>query len=123
MAAIVSREIQLKNRPVGLPREENFELVEVTLPPLQEGEVLVRNAFMSVDPYRRGHAVRKRLTIHLDRLSTFHQEMKTWMQAGQIRWEETVVDGLENAPKAFIGLFTGDNTGKMLVRLHDEARS
>ncbi|PON16067.1 hypothetical protein C2W62_20475 [Candidatus Entotheonella serta] len=54
MATVVSHEIQLKSRPVGLPREENFELVEVTLPPLQEGEVLVRNAFMSVDPYMRG---------------------------------------------------------------------
>jgi NADPH-dependent curcumin reductase CurA len=128
MAAIVSREIQLKSRPVGLPREENFELVEVTLPPLQEGEVVVCNAFMSVDPYRRDPAVRKRLTMqgfivsdHLDRLSALHQDMKTWIQANQIRWEETVVDGLENAPKAFIGLFTSDNMGKMLVRLHDEA--
>lgn len=33
MATVVSHEIQLKSRPVGLPREENFELVEVTLPP------------------------------------------------------------------------------------------
>jgi NADPH-dependent curcumin reductase CurA len=340
MATILSREIQLKSRPVGLPREENFELVEVTLPPLQEGEVLVRNAFMSVDPYMRGrmydrasyvppfqigapldggcvgqvvesagkaayqvgdyvsgrqgwreyyisdgsgltkidptwvplqaylgtvgmpgmtayvglldigepkagdtvfvsaaagavgsivcqiakikgcrvvgsagsgaklqwlrqvagvdaafnykdvaslvdelgrhcpggidvyfdnvggdhleaalehmnafgrialcgmisqyneakpgpsnlsHAVRKRLTMqgfivsdHTDRLSAFHQDMETWIKAGQIRWEETVVDGLENAPKAFIGLFSGDNMGKMLVRLHDTVSS
>jgi NADPH-dependent curcumin reductase CurA len=43
------------------------------------------------------------------------------MKAGQIRWEEMVVEGLDNAPKAFIGLFTGDNMGKMLVRLHDAA--
>jgi NADPH-dependent curcumin reductase CurA len=47
--------------------------------------------------------------------------MKTWIQADQSRWEETVEDGLEKAPKAFIGLFTGDHMGKMLVRLPDEA--
>ena len=45
--------------------------------------------------------------------------MTAWIQAGRLKWEETVVDGLENTPKAFIGLFTGDNTGKMLVRLTD----
>ncbi len=54
MAAIVSREIRLKSRPVGLPAEDNFERVEVTLPELQEGEVLVQNHYMSVDPYMRG---------------------------------------------------------------------
>lgn len=335
MATMVSREIQLKSRPIGLPREQDFELAEATLPPLQEGEILVRNAFMSVDPYMRGRmydrasyvppfqigepldggcvgqvvetsgqvayqvgdyvtgrqgwreyyisdgsgltkvdptlvplqaylgtvgmpgmtayvglldigkpeagntvfvsaaagavgsivcqiakikgcrvvgsagseaklqwlrevagvdaafnykdvpsllnelgrhcpngidvyfenvggdhleaalehmnpfgrialcgmisqyneaqpgpsnlgqAVRKRLTMqgfivsdHTDRLTAFHQDMQTWIQAGQIRWEETIVEGIENAPKAFIGLFTGDNMGKMLVRLH-----
>lgn len=76
-------------------------------------------------PANLSHAVRKRLTMqgfivsdHADRLPPFHQDMHTWIQAGQIRWEETIVDGIENAPKAFIGLFTGDNMGKMLVRLH-----
>ncbi len=338
MATVVSREIQLKSRPVGLPVEANFELAEVTIPPLQDGEILVRNTFMSVDPYMRGrmydrasyvppfqigapldggcvgrvietagdtayqagdyvsgrqgwreyyvsdgsgltkvdpalvplqaylgtvgmpgmtayvglldigkpkagetvfvsaaagavgsivcqiaklkgcrvvgsagsaakvewlrdvagvdaafnykevsslvdelgrhcpdgidvyfenvggdhleaalehmnafgrialcgmisqynnpepgpsnlsHAVRKRLTMqgfivsdHADRLSQFHQDMHTWIGAGQIRWEETIIDGIENAPKAFIGLFTGDNMGKMLVRLDQAA--
>ena len=36
---------------------------------------------------------------------------------GHIRWTETVVDGLEHAPDAFMGLFSGANIGKMLVRL------
>jgi NADPH-dependent curcumin reductase CurA len=38
---------------------------------------------------------------------------------GRIKSRDTVVEGLENAPKAFIGLFSGDNTGKMLVKLAD----
>jgi NADPH-dependent curcumin reductase CurA len=37
--------------------------------------------------------------------------------AGDIKLKETVVDGFENLPAAFIGLFSGDNTGKMVVRL------
>lgn len=48
-----SREIHLKSRPVGVPTEENFEVVSVPLPQAKEGEVLVRNLYMSVDPYMR----------------------------------------------------------------------
>ena len=78
-------------------------------------------------PSNLSHAVRKRLTMqgfivsdHADRLPTFHQDMAAWIQAGRIRWEETIVDGIKQAPAAFIGLFTGDNMGKMLVRLYDD---
>lgn len=49
-----SREIRLKSRPVGVPAHENFELVETTLGALAEGDVMVRNHWMSVDPYMRG---------------------------------------------------------------------
>jgi NADPH-dependent curcumin reductase CurA len=55
-----SREIRLKNRPEGLPRETDFELAEVELPEIGEGEVLVQNMYMSVDPYMRGRMVDKR---------------------------------------------------------------
>ena len=40
-----------------------------------------------------------------------------WIRAGKMKWEETIVDGIANAPQAFLGLFTGANAGKMLVRL------
>ncbi|MBB6034412.1 NADP-dependent oxidoreductase [Phytomonospora endophytica] len=40
-----------------------------------------------------------------------------WLADGSLRTEETVVDGLENAPEAFLGVLRGANTGKMLVRL------
>ena len=45
---------RLVRRPVGEPTAEDVELVEVSLPPLDEGELLVRNTFLSVDPYMRG---------------------------------------------------------------------
>lgn len=49
-----SREIQLASRPVGEPTAENFRLAEVEVPDPGPGEVLVRNTYMSVDPYMRG---------------------------------------------------------------------
>jgi NADPH-dependent curcumin reductase CurA len=54
MAEIISKEIRLKNRPVGLPGKSDFELAEVTVPELGNGEILVQNIYMSVDPYMRG---------------------------------------------------------------------
>lgn len=49
-----SREIHLASRPSGRPVPENFRLAEVPLPELGEGQVLVRNQYISVDPYMRG---------------------------------------------------------------------
>ncbi len=54
MAETLSREIHLKSRPVGMPTENDFELAGVLLPEIKEGQILVRNAYMSVDPYMRG---------------------------------------------------------------------
>ncbi|MDR7161239.1 NADP-dependent oxidoreductase [Arthrobacter sp. BE255] len=49
-----TREIRLSSRPTGRPVPENFRLAESPLPELQEGQILVRNLFISVDPYMRG---------------------------------------------------------------------
>lgn len=49
-----SREIRLASRPTGVPTTSNFSFAETTLEPLQDQQVLVRNLFMSVDPYMRG---------------------------------------------------------------------
>jgi NADPH-dependent curcumin reductase CurA len=49
-----SREIRLAARPRGVPVADDFELAEVELPDPVDGEILVRNAFVSVDPYMRG---------------------------------------------------------------------
>ena len=54
---------------------------------------------------------------HYDMLSEFHTNMSKWISEGKIKWEETVFEGLENAPKAFIGLFKGEKMGKMLVKI------
>lgn len=50
----ISHQIQLLRRPTGLPTPDDFALREVPLPALQEGELLVTNQWLSVDPYMRG---------------------------------------------------------------------
>ena len=47
----------------------------------------------------------------------FAGQMSAWLADGTVRYDETIVDGLENAPQAFIDLLDGANTGKMLVRI------
>jgi NADPH-dependent curcumin reductase CurA len=54
---------------------------------------------------------------HFALIPAFRNEMAGWIKAGTITVQETVVEGLENAPSAFLGLFKGDNLGKMLVRI------
>ena len=50
-------------------------------------------------------------------------QMAQWMREGKIKTEETVVDGFENMPEAFKGLFTGANKGKMVVKAQMEINS
>lgn len=47
----------------------------------------------------------------------FAKEMSSWVQNGQIKYREEIVDGLENAPAAFAGLLRGDNFGKLVIRV------
>ena len=50
----MNRQFVLVSRPVGLPKESDFKLVEAPIPELKDGDVLVRAAYLSVDPYMRG---------------------------------------------------------------------
>jgi NADPH-dependent curcumin reductase CurA len=54
MSKTTSREIRLISRPKGIPTAANFTLARIELAPPQDGQVLVRNRYMSVDPYMRG---------------------------------------------------------------------
>ncbi len=51
--------------------------------------------------------------------SAFLADMTGWLKAGQIKYQETVLDGFERAPEGLIGLFEGANNGKMLIRIAD----
>jgi NADPH-dependent curcumin reductase CurA len=54
---------------------------------------------------------------YFPRMADFYRDMGGWLASGTVKSHETVVDGLEQAPDAFLGLFRGENVGKMLVRL------
>jgi NADPH-dependent curcumin reductase CurA len=57
------------------------------------------------------------VTDHANLLPAFHAEVGPAVRDGRITFRETVVDGLESAPQAFIGLLRGANTGKMVVKV------
>ncbi len=57
------------------------------------------------------------VSSHYDMLPAFLKDMSGWIAEGKVKWRETVEEGVENAPKAFLKLFKGENLGKMLVKL------
>jgi NADPH-dependent curcumin reductase len=68
--------------------------------------------------------LRKRLTLRgfivsdfADQAKDFYRDMAIWLKEGRIKYREDIVDGLELAPEAFIGLLSGKNFGKLLVRV------
>jgi NADPH-dependent curcumin reductase CurA len=54
---------------------------------------------------------------HEGRREAFLRDVSGWLKAGKLKYREDVVRGLENAPRAFLGLFTGRNFGKLLVQV------
>lgn len=59
------------------------------------------------------------LDHYADRFEAFRRDMTEWLDNGRIKLREDRVDGLENAPAAFIGLLEGRNFGKLIVRVAD----
>ena len=130
MPRIESREIRLASRPKGFPTAGNFALARTELEPLRNGQVLVRNLFMSVDPY-----MRDRMNEGKSYVPPF--ELGKPLEGGAVGevmesrakelnpgdavtsnfgWREYFIA----SPKELhpvIGLFQGRNVGKMVVEL------
>ena len=72
-----------------------------------------RNMFMVVTKRLRlqGYII----TDHGDRFGEFARQAIEWVRDGRLQYRETIVEGIENAPSAFLGLLRGANIGKMLV--------
>jgi NADPH-dependent curcumin reductase CurA len=74
-----------------------------------------RNMFMVVTKRLRlqGYII----SDHYDGFPAFLEKASTWVREGRLRYRETIIDGIENAPGAFVGLLRGENVGKMLVQV------
>jgi NADPH-dependent curcumin reductase CurA len=74
-----------------------------------------RNMFMVVTKRLRiqGYII----SDHYDRFTEFHDQARGWVRDGRLRYRETVIEGIDNAAGAFLGLFRGENIGKMLVKV------
>ncbi|MEA2146284.1 MAG: hypothetical protein QOG59_1871 [Solirubrobacteraceae bacterium] len=88
------------------------------------GAISFYNSATATGPRNLSLAIGKRLTLrgfivsdHQDRRADFLAEVGELLREGKVTARETVVEGIERAPEAFIGLLRGDNVGKMLVKL------
>lgn len=77
-----------------------------------------------VGPRLLWHCITKRLRIQgllvfdwADQYDQALQELAQWVTSGQVKYREDIVEGIENAPEAFIGLLRGDHIGKRLVKI------
>lgn len=59
------------------------------------------------------------VTEYAARFSEGVKELAQWLAAGKLKYAESIVAGFENTPRAFIGLFTGENLGKQIVKVSD----
>jgi NADPH-dependent curcumin reductase CurA len=55
-----------------------------------------------------------------DRYPEGLKQMTDWIKAGKIKYREEIVEGIEKAPEAFIGMLKGENIGKQLVRVSEQ---
>jgi hypothetical protein len=72
-------------------------------------------------------ALRQRVKIqgfiifdHYRRMGAFQQDMQAWLREGRVRYREELIDGLESAPRGFMGMLQGDNFGKLVVRVAED---
>ena len=54
-----------------------------------------------------------------EQMRDFQREVGSWVREGKLKYKEDIVEGLENAPQAFIGLLRGANFGKLLIKVSD----
>jgi NADPH-dependent curcumin reductase CurA len=57
------------------------------------------------------------ITDYAARFSAGVEQLAEWLAAGKLKYAESIVEGFENIPQAFIGLFTGENLGKQIVKV------
>ncbi|MFC6905373.1 NADP-dependent oxidoreductase [Halalkalicoccus tibetensis] len=89
------------------------------------GQISLYNAEeLPTGPRKLGTLIEKRARVEgflvgdfAPRFGAATERLGQWVSEGELRYEETITEGFENAPAAFIGLFEGENVGKQLVEL------
>ena len=91
------------------------------------GQISTYNATeVPTGPRKLGTLIQTRATVQgflfsdfSERMDVATRQLASWVQSGDIGYRETITEGLENAPDAFMGLFEGENIGKQLVKVAD----
>ncbi len=102
--------INYKARIIVCGQISQYNNEQIETGPRIQGQLIQRSALM------QGFIV----SDYADRFGEGYRQLGKWVKEGRLQYRENVVDGLENAPDAFIGLFRGDNIGKQLVRVSEE---
>ncbi len=92
----------------------NYNMTE--LPPGPDRTALLMRAILVKRIKMQGFII---FDDYAGRYSEFFKDMAPWVQTGQVKFREDVVDGLENAPEAFMGLLQGQNFGKLVIHVAD----
>lgn len=78
---------------------------------------------MSTAPILQPPIIEKQLKVEgfivsrwFDRWKEGVTQLSQWIQEGKLKYKETITEGFDNLPSAFIGMLRGENTGKALVR-------
>ena len=105
------RQVVLAARPKGKPKLIDFRFEETAIPdrlPATMRQILSKRLTM------RGFI---NYDFAAEHYAAFLRKVGAGVAAGRIRYREDIVDGLENAPGAFIGMLEGRNFGKLIVRV------
>ncbi|MFC3041872.1 NADP-dependent oxidoreductase [Virgibacillus xinjiangensis] len=107
---MVMKRINYKARIILCGQISQYNLKQPEQGPRLQGQLIQRSALM------QGFIV----SDYADRHAEGIKQLGQWLKDGKLQYRENVVNGLENAPQAFIGLFHGENLGKQLVKVADE---
>lgn len=86
---------------------------ETELPPGPDRMSMLQGLILTKSIKMQGFIV----SNYFDRLPDFVKDMSGWVEQGKVKYREDMIDGLENAPEAFFGLFKGSNFGKLVVKV------
>jgi NADPH-dependent curcumin reductase CurA len=87
---------------------------QTSLPPGPDRMSLLQGLILTKSIKMQGFIV----SDYTDRVPAFVGDVSQWLGQGKIKYKEHMVPGLENAPTAFFGLFSGANFGKLVVQVN-----